>query len=151
MVFVKEKSFNRHTDHSEWTCRFGCVCITNASSPAGLTLSSLGIDQLIDSSTRRTQKPIYHRPGLSHHCCFYWQKINLFLSVNTPTGHSRNTGTCTVQARALIRKDGNVNAHVGWNGGRGTLRRGQLRKARVSAPQWTTMILHCSPVFSILR
>lgn len=37
--------------------------ITNASSPAGLTLLSLGIDQLIDSSTRRTQKPIYHRQG----------------------------------------------------------------------------------------
>lgn len=60
---TKVQSFNRHPDHNECTCLFGYMCITDASSPAGLILLSSGIDQLIDSSTRRTQKPIYHRQG----------------------------------------------------------------------------------------
>lgn len=137
IVFARQRSPKfQPSPWSQWV-HFSfwiCMCITNASSPAGLTLLSLGIDQLIDSSSRRTQKPIHQRQGFyPAAAAFYWQKINLFLSVNTPTGHDRNTWTCTVQAKALIRKDGNVNANVGWNGGGGTLRRGQLRKTYVTA------------------
>lgn len=111
------------------------MCITNAWSPAGVTLLSSGIDQLIDSSTRRTQKPIYHRQG------FY-----------PASAAAAFTGRKSIYSYQLIRQQvtTEIREHARYKpklwleemetlmlmwagiGGGGTLRRGQLRKACVT-------------------
>lgn len=101
------------------------------------------IDQLIDSSTRGRQNPIYHRPGFIPADAFYWQQINLFLSVDTPTGHDRNTWSRTVQAKALIRKDGIVDVNVGANGGVGGKEVNSGRRISVhhNGPDWFSVVM----------
>lgn len=75
---------------------------------------------LISSSIHpcgKDKNPFIIGQVLSLRCCFYWQKINEFLSVNTPTGHDRNTRTWTLQANLRLEKMATL--MLMWGGVRG--------------------------------
>lgn len=139
IVFARERSPKfQPSPWSQWVhlSFWICMCITNASSPAGLTLLSLGIDQLIDSTTRRTQKPIYHRQGFyPAAAAFYWQEINLSISYQL-IRQQVTTEICEhaqYKPKLWLQKMETLTLMWDGIGGGVTLRRGQLRKTYVTA------------------